>query len=299
MLTVVPDSGLLHNDQFWLGAAITVTFLLLGAMFVLPRGSYRSGAETPRALGRALQAGLRSGEIHVRYRPVLRLADGHHAAVEAVPTWLRPSQETVMGEDLRHLVDRAALDVGFDLHLIERCVPQLSSVLSLTDVDEPWLGVPVRESALRDPAFAAGVAASLAAWGSDGEGLALVLDIAPSTPEARGSAQRLQDLGIWFVLPVPTTASGTTDRQLFGVGLDPDLVAIACTSGAGTEQSWVDALRAVRAMGTPVLVTHVARPDDARIALRNGAAFGMGDAFGAPASLAELFGPVDMTLDDL
>ncbi len=284
----------------WATVGVAVVVAMTAAMVIVGTGTRptragdRSRPERSDRRARTLPTVLRSDELVVRFRPVQRLADGRTAAVEALPVWLHPGLGPIDGSALHALIQQEDWGLAFDLELLDRCLPQLPSVLSLSEVDEPWLAVPVRVASLQDPRFVSAIGEALTSWQSTGDGLALVLDALPRDSAGWSAAQRLQDLGVWIVMPGPTHGA-----EPWHPAIDPDLVTVACRAASRHDGGWIADLGVARSTGAPVVVTGLDTADDAMSARRSGAAFGMGDAVGRPSSLAELFGLVDTGPDDL
>jgi hypothetical protein len=189
----------------------------------------------------------------------------------------------VAGRDAIHshvLGHRAAVD----LHVVARCAPHLPTVLSCTELDEPWLSVPLQAASLDQPGFAEEVLRTLADCDASADGITFTLDGLPSSAMGFHNLATLRQALIAVSLPASVATSDAAGERL----AEPEFVTVPYDLWDLGRFSYT--VQRVQRSGAFVVATGVHDPSDVRRVGRLGADFACGDAIGPPVSLAVLAG---------
>jgi diguanylate cyclase (GGDEF)-like protein/PAS domain S-box-containing protein len=211
---------------------------------------------TEAALRRALE---RDDELVVHYQPVVDLADGAIAAVEALVRWHHPERGLLGPDHFVGVAEDSGLIVPLGRRVLELACAQAAAWAAARGVDRPVLPVHVNLSPrqLHDQALVETVQAALA---SDGVAPGtLALEITEGTLIDRGVdrvalLERLRDLGVALVLDDFGTGWSSLARlaelPIGGLKVDRSFVADIDDRGGPI----VDAIvRLARAFDLPVV----------------------------------------------
>jgi diguanylate cyclase (GGDEF)-like protein len=155
----------------------------------------RAAAPWGQATEHELRRAIAEGELRVFYQPVVCLADGRLAGVEALVRWEHPSRGLLLPAEFIPLAEESGLVLPLGGWVLTEA---LGHAARWQEVLEPghWLtlGVNVSAQQFREETWADQVAAALAAAGVTGE--RLVLEITESTimDDTEVSLRRLSEL---------------------------------------------------------------------------------------------------------
>ncbi|MGF3023393.1 sensor domain-containing phosphodiesterase [Methylobacterium aquaticum] len=228
-----------------------------------------------------LRLALRRGEFTLHYQPVVDLAGGRVAAVEALLRWNHPDRGPLGPAAFLSLAEETGLIVPLGEWVLNRALRDARAL-------PPGMRmvVNVASAALRQDGLASALRAALAATGTPPE--SLELDIAEGAiPEETGRLADLADLGIGLALDdfgAGASSLGALRRLPFGrIKLDPALSA--CPEQA-------DLLRAIvglgRALGRDVIAKGVETPAQLAAVRAAGCTAAQGFWLGRPVPFGDL-----------
>ncbi|HMJ37083.1 MAG TPA: EAL domain-containing protein [Baekduia sp.] len=253
----------------------------------------RAWADGRLQIEAALRRALEGDELEVHYQPIVDLADGSIAALEALVRWRHPERGLLAPDAFIPVAEESGLIVGVGRRVLELACAQAAAWAALRP-GRPPLPVHVNLSPrqLHDQSLVETVQATLQATGA--VPAALALEITESTLIDRGPArlallERLRDLGVELQLDDFGTGwsslSYLAQLPIGGLKIDRSFVAGLDTGHAPI----VDAIvRLARAFALPVVAEGVETADQLAALRRLGCGLGQGYLFSRPLPAEEL-----------
>jgi diguanylate cyclase len=117
-------------------------------------------------LGAELRRAIAGGELFLLYQPIIALRDGRVVGAEALVRWAHPRQGTLAPDTFIPVAERTGLVVPLSRWVMREAFRQLARWVAVHGAAAPGvLSVNVSARDLREPGFAAGVAALLDEYG--------------------------------------------------------------------------------------------------------------------------------------
>jgi EAL domain-containing protein (putative c-di-GMP-specific phosphodiesterase class I) len=283
----VACTALLVRAPLALTAALAVpaAIAVAHAALALGGGAHAPAGFTRRErLARHLPGALVRGQLSLHYQPLRHLASGKTSAFEATVVWAHRELGHVSLAEMRSTATSLGIGPAVDLHVVARCAPHLPTVLSCTELDEPWLSVPLQAASLDQPGFAEEVLRTLADCDASADGITFTLDGLPSSAMGFHNLATLRQALIAVSLPASVATSDAAGERL----AEPEFVTVPYDLWDLGRFSYT--VQRVQRSGAFVVATGVHDPSDVRRVGRLGADFACGDAIGPPVSLAVLAG---------
>ncbi|GAA4032588.1 diguanylate cyclase [Allokutzneria multivorans] len=257
-----------------------------------------SEARLRTRLAASIPGAEENGEFEVVYQPVVRLADGQVAFVEARLRWNHPDHGALPHERCVELAEETGMILPLGRSALREACMIAASWPEGPDGAAPGLWLNLTPLQARDPDLAATVRMALADSGMSAARLRLGIPMASlrqHRDEAEENAEVLGDMGV-------RTALHEFEGGLANLGvcgpLRADLVRIApwVVHRLSTEDSEADALRvsvhflipSLERSGAQVVVGDVGSAEQLEWWQRAGAAFAQGPHFGEPVSSQEI-----------
>jgi diguanylate cyclase (GGDEF)-like protein/PAS domain S-box-containing protein len=242
----------------------------------------------------ALRRALEGDELEVHYQPVVDLADGAIAAVEALVRWRHPERGLLGPDAFVAVAEESGLIVPLGRRVLEIACAQSAAWAAARGPHRAVLPMHVNLSPrqLHDQGLVETVQATLAATGA--VPAALALEITEGTLIGRSGdrvalLERLRDLGVALVLDDFGTGWSSLARlaELPIGGLKVDRSFVADIAGRGGPI--VDAIvRLARAFGLPVVAEGIETAEQLATLGRLGCGLGQGFLFDRALVAAEL-----------
>jgi predicted signal transduction protein with EAL and GGDEF domain len=241
-----------------------------------------------------LRRALEGDELEVHYQPIVDLADGSIAAVEALVRWRHPERGLLGPDAFVGVAEESGLIVGLGRRVLEIACEQAAAWATARGPDRRVLPVQVNLSPrqLHDQALVETVEAALGRGGATPA--ALALEITEGTLIDRGRdrltlLERLRDLGVALVLDDFGTGWSSLARlaELPIGGLKVDRSFVADLDGRGGPI--VDAIvRLARAFDLPVVAEGIETTEQLAALDALGCGLGQGFLFARPRPAEEL-----------
>jgi diguanylate cyclase (GGDEF)-like protein/PAS domain S-box-containing protein len=257
----------------------------------------RAWAEGRLQTEAALRRALAGDELEVHYQPIVDLADGSLAAMEALVRWRHPERGLLGPDAFIPVAEESGLIVPLGRRVLELACAQAAAWAALRPGRPPvTVHVNLSPRQLHDRSLVETVLAVLTATGAPPT--ALALEITESTLIDRGPArlallQRLRDLDVELLLDDFGTGwsslSHLAQLPIGGLKIDRSFVAGLDTGHAPI----VDAIvRLARAFDLPVVAEGIETEQQLAALRRLGCGLGQGYLFSRPQPAAELRGLV-------
>ena len=236
-----------------------------------------------------LERAVERDEIEVHYQPIIELASGRVAAVEALARWDRPAHGMLAPDTFIPLADEIGLMVGIGRVVMREACRQVASWRSsFPDLDDLRLTVNLAPTELVGRSLAEEIAALLEETGLPAD--RLVLEITESSvmrnpDDVLETMRNVQELGVSLALD----DFGTGHSSLALLREFPiDTLKIAREFVTGIPDSHVDTafvdtiVRLAHSLGHDVVVEGVETERQAKAVIALGCEYGQGYHFGAP-----------------
>jgi predicted signal transduction protein with EAL and GGDEF domain len=257
----------------------------------------RAWAEGRLQTEAALRRALAGDELEVHYQPIVDLADGSLAAMEALVRWRHPERGLLGPDAFIPVAEESGLIVPLGRRVLELACAQAAAWAALRPGRPPvTVHVNLSPRQLHDRSLVETVLAVLTATGAPPA--ALALEITESTLIDRGPArlallQRLRDLDVELLLDDFGTGwsslSHLAQLPIGGLKIDRSFVAGLETGHAPI----VDAIvRLARAFDLAVVAEGIETEQQLAALRRLGCGLGQGYLFSRPQPAAELRGLV-------
>lgn len=289
-LALAGDS--LTDPDELLRRADAAMYQVKGAPSPLRLGSYARGHRigiptTARALTRAVA----SGQIQVRYQPVVELATGQVTAAEAVVCWRHPEYGDLAAEIWLTMVEQCGVLPELTDTILDQALQAAASWREQGFDLRPAINITPRN--LTDPRFRDAVLARLRQAGLPPGGLIVELNRADTINHLEATRQGLRALRDAGVVIAIDDAPGTPTRLSTIATLRPDQIKVD-VAGLGdlTAAAPLAVLCSIvelsHRLDSTVVAIGVEREDQRQILRQHGCGVGQGPMFGAALPVPEL-----------
>jgi len=224
-----------------------------------------------------LPGAVTRGEIRLNFQPILELAGGGPAGVEALPAWRHPTLGPVPAGELLALAEDLGLLGRIGDWALQQSCRQLAGWRR--QHDDLWLALTMRPRALADPSFQASLQTALELYQLPPA--ALVIEVTEQDLHEDLAAQlgRLRAEGVRTAIgdfgAGPTSLSRLRILPIDLLKIDQDVF--------GQSGMVLDVTMALgRRLGVEVIASGLQNPEDLETVRSAGCRLGQGEVFGAP-----------------
>ncbi len=194
--------------------------------YVLFTAALGEEAATSRSLARDLRDALESGDLEVRFQPVVDLVSLAVVGFEALVRWDHPIRGAVASDQLRACLDEGDLAAAVSAYTLEVALEAARGWPTQVDSERPYLGVSVSGRQFLHPGFVTLVDAALARHGIDAARLVVEVSEDVALGDAEGCAAvatALRTLGVRVALD--GFGTGVTSLGMLA-DLAPDVIKV-------------------------------------------------------------------------
>ncbi|MFC7274225.1 putative bifunctional diguanylate cyclase/phosphodiesterase [Paractinoplanes rhizophilus] len=239
-------------------------------------------------LGAELREAIDDGQLYLLYQPIVALPDRRVLGAEALVRWAHPTHGTMPPRTFLPVAERTGLIVPLSRWVLRAAVRQLADWTATHGADAPAvLNINVSPRDLREPEFAAEVAALLDEYGIEPHRITLELtESMPGDPgESATTLTALRSLGVRVSLDDFGTGHSTLtmlhDCPIDQLKLDGSVTRAERAPMAAT------VLRLADSLGLQTIAEGVETPDQAELLHELGYRTAQGFLFARPLSPAE------------